>query len=140
VLTNLSYSRYWAQQQSRDAVAVGGGMKLTGGDGATADLISTVERGILVTRFWDIRSVDQRRLLYTGLTRDGTFLIEGGQVTRPVKNLRFNEGPMSMLNKVESIGTAVRIVASEAGGIGEPVVAPPLVVQDFHFTSVSDAV
>ena len=99
-----------------------------------------MERGILVTRFWDIRPVDQRRLLYTGLTRDGTFLIEGGQVTRPVKNLRFNEGPMSMLNKVESIGTAVRIVASEAGGVGEPVVAPPLVVQDFHFTSVSGAV
>ena len=140
VLTNLAYSRYWARQQSRDPVAVGGGMKLTGGDGTTADLIGTVERGILVTRFWYIRPVDQRRLLYTGITRDGTFLIEGGQVTRPVKNLRFNESLMSMLNKVEAIGTAVRIVASEAGGIGDPVVVPPLVVQDFHFTSVSDAV
>ncbi len=140
VLTNLAYSRYWAQRQNREPVAPGGGLKLAGGQGTAADLIQTVDRGILVTRFWYIRPLSQKRLIYTGLTRDGTFLIEGGRVTRPVKNLRFTENVMSVLNRVEAIGAAVRTIASEAGEVGEPVVAPPLVVRDFHFTSVSEAV
>jgi predicted Zn-dependent protease len=91
VLVNLAYDRYWAGQQEREPTSLGGGIKLTGGTGATEDLIQTVERGLLVTRFWYIRSVDSRTLTYTGLTRDGTFLIENGQVSRPVNNLRFNE-------------------------------------------------
>ncbi len=140
VLTNLAYSRYWAARQGRDALPFAGGIKLTGGDGTVDDLIGTVQQGLLVTRFWYIRVVDRRTMLYTGLTRDGTFLIENGQVTRAVRNLRFNESPFSMLNNIEAVGSAVRVVASESGGAGAPVVVPPLVVRDFHFTSVSDAV
>ncbi|KPJ86431.1 MAG: hypothetical protein AMS18_15595 [Gemmatimonas sp. SG8_17] len=140
LLRNLARSRYWAQQRGREAIALGGGIKLTGGDATTADLISSVDRGLLVTRLSHIRAVDQRSFVYTGLTRDGTFLIENGQVVRPVSNLRFVENPLAMLNKIETIGTAVRVVAAESGGIGAAVVVPPLVVRDFHFTSVSEAV
>jgi predicted Zn-dependent protease len=84
--------------------------------------------------------VDPRTLKYTGLTRDGTFLIENGRVTAAVKNLRFNESVLAMLNNVEAMGEAERVVASESGGLGPAVVVPPLVVRDFHFTSISDAV
>ncbi|MGH7458750.1 MAG: metallopeptidase TldD-related protein, partial [Longimicrobiaceae bacterium] len=74
------------------------------------------------------------------LTRDGTFLIEGGRVTSAVKNLRWNESPVFMLNNIEMMGRPVRISASESGGAGPAVVVPPLKVRDFTFTSLSDAV
>ena len=138
-LRNLAHSRYWAQQQGRDPVATGGGLKLTGGDGSVADLIGTVDRGLLVTRLWHVQAIEQTSLECTGFTRDGTFLIENGQIVRPVRNLRFVQSPVVVLNKVEAIGTAVRVVSSESGGIGDAVVVPPLVVSDFHFTSVSAA-
>ena len=74
----------------------GGGTATHGGDDRVAR-----QRGMLVTRFWYIRAVDPRTILYTGLTRDGTFLIENGKITRPVKNFRFNESPIFMLNNLE---------------------------------------
>jgi predicted Zn-dependent protease len=87
-----------------------------------------------------LQAVDPRRLQYTGLTRDGTFLIENGQVTGAVKNLRFNENLSGILNRIDAIGTSERVVASESGGLGPAVVVPPLVVRDFLFTTVLDAV
>jgi predicted Zn-dependent protease len=81
--------------------------------------------------------VDPRTLLLTGLTRDGTFLIEDGKISKPVQNLRFNESPLFMLNNVEMIGRPVRIAGTESGG---NVVLPPLKVREFNFTSVSEAV
>ncbi len=65
--------------------------------------------GILVTRFWYIRAVDRRTILYTGLTRDGTFLIENDKVTRPIKNFRFNESPIFFLNHLQAMGSTIRI-------------------------------
>ncbi len=140
VLTNLAFDRFWANEQEREPTPPGGGIMLRGGSGTTEDLVKTVERGLLVTRLWYIRPVDLRTLTYTGLTRDGTFLIENGRVTRPVSNLRFIESPLSMLTRVAEVGSSVRVVASESGGAGSPVVTPPLVIGDFHFTSVSEAV
>jgi predicted Zn-dependent protease len=140
VLRNLAYNRYWAEKQGTRPVPLAGGIRMEGGEGTVADLVATVERGLLVTRFWYIRGVDRRTLLFTGLSRDGTFLIEDGRVAGAVKNLRFNESPIAMLNNVESIGAPVRVVASESGGLGAAVVVPPLVVRDFRFTAVSDAV
>jgi len=95
-----------------------------------------VEHGLLVTRFWYLRSVNPQTLQYTGLTRDGLFLIENGKVTSPVVNFRFNESPLRMLQNVVKMGVPVRA----QGGEGEGMIAPPLVVKDFPFTSVSDAV
>lgn len=140
MLQNLAFDRYWAGQQGRDSLPFAGGIKMEGGEGTIDDLVSGVQRGLLVTRFWYIRGVDQRSMRYTGLTRDGTFLIENGQVTRSVKNLRFNQSILDMLQNVEAVGSPTRVVASEAGGLGPAVVVPPVVVRDFEFTAVSDAV
>lgn len=143
VLKNLAYDRFWAEKQGVAPAPFAGGFRLQGtGSGASLDeLIKTVERGLLVTRFWYIRGVDQRTLLYTGITRDGVFLIERGAVTRAVNNFRFNESPIAMLNNVVAIGRPERVSASESGDVGgAAVVVPPLVVRDFTFTSVSEAV
>jgi predicted Zn-dependent protease len=145
VLKRLAYDRYWAQRQNVEPTPLAGGFRLQGsgsGPGATLDeLIKTVDRGLLVTRFWYIRAVDQRTLLYTGITRDGVFLIERGEVSRAVRNFRFNESPITMLNHLVAVGRPERVSSSESGDVGGPaVVVPPLVVRDFTFTSVSEAV
>lgn len=140
VVTNLNYDRYWAQKKGVSPTASGGSLKMSGGLSSLEAMISSTPRGLLVTRFWYLRPVDQRTILYTGLTRDGTFLIEGGKITRAVKNLRFNDSPVFMLNNLEALGTPVRVSASEDGGPGQAVMVPPLKVRDFNFTSLSDAV
>lgn len=90
-----------------------------------------------MSRLWYLRQVDPRTVLYTGLTRDGTFLIENGKVTKAVKNLRFNESPLFLLNNVEMLGRAERVAGNESGG---NMVFPTLKVKEFDFTSLSDAV
>jgi predicted Zn-dependent protease len=139
VLRNLAYSRFWAQRQGRTPTAFTSGYYMAGGDATVDEMVASTERGLLVTRFWYIRSVDPRTLLYTGLTRDGTFLIEGGRVTRAAKNMRWNESPIFILNSVEMMGRPTR-VANDSGGTGPAVVVPALKVRGFTFTSVSDAV
>jgi predicted Zn-dependent protease len=153
VVRNLAYDRYWAQKQGVEPnVAAGGGgfggygaglpggLTMAGGDASLEELIASTRRGLLVTRFWYIRPVDPRTILYTGLTRDGTFLIENGKIVRAVKNLRFNESPIFMLNNLEALGRPVRVSASEGGGPGAAIVVPPIRVRDFNFSSVSDAI
>jgi predicted Zn-dependent protease len=115
-------------------------MRMSGGSATLEELIASTQRGILVTRLWYIRPVDQRTILYTGLTRDGTFLIENGKVTKPIKNMRWNESPVFMLNNIEAMGVPVRVSASESGSPGQAVVVPPIKARDFNFTSLSDAV
>jgi len=140
IVKNLAYDRYWAQKQGKEPMPLIRGLRMSGGSGGVDDLVAGTERGILVTRFWYIRPVDPRVLLYTGLTRDGTFLIENGKVTKAVKNFRFNESPVLMLNNLEAMGDPVRVSASEDGGPGFPIVVPPIRVHDFNFTSLSDAI
>ena len=140
VVRTLNYDRYWAQQKGVEPTAAGGGLRLMGGEASLDDLIRSTERGVLVTRFWYIRPLDQRTILYTGLTRDGTFLIENGRVTRPVKNMRFNESPVTMLANVEMLGRPVRAAGSESGDIGAAIMVPPIKTRDFNFQSISDAV
>jgi predicted Zn-dependent protease len=144
VLKNLAYDRFWADKKGVPPTPSAQGLRLSGGTATQDELIARVERGLLVTRFWYIRSVDPRTLLFTGLTRDGVFLIEQGKVTRAVRNFRFNESPMAMLNNVVALGRPERVAAGEGGGggfgFGSAMVVPPLVVRDFTFTSVSEAV
>jgi predicted Zn-dependent protease len=141
ILKTLNYDRFWAAKQGKEPTAAAfGAMRLMGGDSSIADMIASTERGILVTRFWYIRPVDQRTILYTGLTRDGTFLIENGKVSHAIKNFRYNESPIFMLNNVEAFGTPVRVSASEDSSPGAAIIMPPLKVRDFNFTSLSDAV
>ena len=143
VLKNLAYDRFWADKQGVKPAPFAGGFRLeSAGAAATVEeLIKGVERGLLVTRFWYIRAVDQRTLLFTGITRDGVFLIEHGEVSHAVNNFRFNESPVAILNNLVAVGRPERVSSSESGDVGGPaVVVPPLVVRDFTFTSVSEAV
>ncbi len=141
ILKSFSYDRFWAGKQGKVPTnsggggrggGGGGGLKFVGGSKSTEELIAGCERGILVTHFFYIRSLDQRTVMLTGLTRDGTFLIEKGKITAAVKNFRWNESPLFMLSKIEEIGKAERTSAGQ--------VMPSLRVKDFNFTSLSDAV
>jgi len=134
ILKNLAYTRFWAEKQGVRPTGgpLAGGLALTGGTKSTEEIIAGCARGILVTHFFYIRSLDPRTVLQTGLTRDGTFLIENGKITRALKNFRWNESPLLMLSRLEDIG---RPEPTEAGRL-----MPALRVRDFNFTSLSDAV
>jgi predicted Zn-dependent protease len=131
VVKNMFYSRFWAQKNNVAPTAFPSSFIMTGGTQSTAELIKSTAKGILVTRLWYIREVDPQTLLYTGLTRDGTFYIENGAIKFPIKNMRFNESPIIMLNNVEAIGRPQRLANC---------LVPPLKIRDFTFTSLSDAV
>ena len=136
-IANLEYSRFWAQKQGKRAVGSPGNLLMAGGTKSTAELVKTTQKGILVTRTWYIRMVDPQTVLLTGLTRDGTFYIENGQIKYPVKNFRFNESPVIMLNNIEELGKPVRVAGDESSMV---MMIPPMKLRDFTFTSLSDAV
>lgn len=133
----LQYSRFWAKEKGQKAVGQPGNIVMEGGSASTMDMVRSTKRGLLVTRTWYIRMVDPQTVLLTGLTRDGTFYIENGKILYPVKNFRFNESPVIMLNNVEEFGRPERLGDDEAPLI---MVIPPMKVRDFTFTSLSDAV
>ncbi len=137
VLKKLYYSRFWAQKQGKQATGFPSSVKLEGGTTSMDDLIKSTARGVLVTRLWYLREVDPRTILYTGLTRDGTFLIENGKISKAIKNFRFNDSPLFLLSNLEAMSPAVRLAGTEAGGA---VVMPAIKAKDFNFTSLSDAV
>jgi predicted Zn-dependent protease len=132
VLKQLAYNRFWANRQGKTPTGGAGSLRLDGGTQSLDEIIAGTERGVLVTHCWYIRPVDQRTLVFTGLTRDGTFLIENGKLARPIKNFRFNESPLFMLNNLDAIGRPVRTSGGDA--------MPPIRVRDFNFASLSDAV
>ena len=131
VVNNLFYDRYWAQQKGVEPVPFPSNGIMEGGDASLEDLIKDTKKGVLVTRLWYIRTVDPQTLLYTGLTRDGTFFIENGKIKHPIKNFRFNESPIIMLNNLEALGQQVRVNGS---------LIPYMKIRDFTFSSLSDAV
>lgn len=133
----LHYSRYWAQKQGKKAIGQPGNLIMAGGDKSTMDLVKGTRKGVLVTRTWYIRMVDPQTVLLTGLTRDGTFYIENGEIKYPIKNFRFNESPAIMLNNIEEIGKPVRVGDDESPFV---MMIPPMKIRDFTFSSLSDAV
>jgi PmbA protein len=104
-----------------------------GGDKSVDDMIRSTERGILVTRFWYIREVEPYEKVLTGMTRDGTFLVENGRVTGGIRNFRFNQSIIEALAKVEMLGPAVRATGEESFEM----VVPPMKIRDFHFSEVT---
>jgi len=106
---------------------------IAGGGHSVEEMVASTERGILVTRLWYIREVDPYEKIFTGMTRDGTFLVEGGRVTAGVRNFRFNVGLMEMLSNVEAIGEAVRASGEETFDM----VAPAMKVRGFNFTEAT---
>jgi PmbA protein len=141
---NLVYSRATAKKMK--AKPTGHGFSLpneygeapmnlvfSGGNKTTEEMIKTTERGILVTRLWYIREVDAYEKILTGMTRDGTFLIENGKIAGGVRNFRFNESVIEMLAKVDMMGIPVRAAGEESFEM----VVPPMKVRDFHFSEVT---
>ncbi|HLL94021.1 MAG TPA: TldD/PmbA family protein [Spirosoma sp.] len=137
VVKNLSYSRFWAQKQGRKALPSPNNVIMAGGTASLEDMIKSTQRGILVTKLWYIRPVDPQTILLTGLTRDGTFYIENGRIKHPVKNFRFNESPIIMLNNLETLGKPERVLSTESN---QSYLIPPMKIREFTFTSLSDAV
>ena len=136
-IANLNYGRYWADKQGKTANAGPGNLIMSGGTKSISELVRETERGILVSRTWYIRMVDPQTVLLTGLTRDGTFYIENGELKYPLKNFRFNESPVIMLNNIDELGRPVRVGGDETN---LSMMIPPMRLRDFTFTSLSDAV
>jgi predicted Zn-dependent protease len=139
-LMNLSRSRFWAAQNNQQALPSASNLIMAGGNSSLEQMIASTRRGVLITRFWYIRGLNPRTISYTGLTRDGTFLIENGRITRPVTNFRFNQSLVDMLRNVEMLGQSVRVAASESSSVSTPIVVPAMKVSKFNLSSVSDAI
>ena len=137
VVKNLAYSRFWAKEKGMKPTPFPNNLIMAGGTSSLEDMIKSTRRGILVTKLWYIRTVDPQTLLLTGLTRDGTFFIEDGKIKYPVKNFRFNESPIIMLNNLEALGKPERTVSTESD---RNYLIPPMKIREFTFTSLSDAV
>ena len=135
MLENLEYSRFWAQERKREPTPgpVNYIMQSTQPPVALPDMIKDMKRGLLISRFWYVRLVDPRMIVLTGLTRDGLWWIENGEVRHPVRNLRFNQSVLAMLApwNVEAVGASQRL---------SPFMVPPLQLGSFTFTSMSDAI
>src|SRR5207237_2147955 len=106
---------------------------VAGGNTSLYDMIRATKRGILLTRVWYVREVDPMQKIETGMTRDGTFLVEDGQIKSGVKNFRFNESLLEMLRNVVALGPAVRTAGEE----GFPAVVPAMKVENFNFSSTT---
>jgi predicted Zn-dependent protease len=136
VLKQLAYDRFTAKQQKIKRIATIEAPCLSASGpaaGKTQDLIKRCERAILVTNFWYIRTVNPTDLTLTGMTRDGTFLVEDGQITSAVRNFRFHESPLRVFKRVDAFTEPVEAVTSETGKM----LVPAMILRDFYFSSVT---
>jgi predicted Zn-dependent protease len=138
VLTTLAYERnIYALPRlgENQGFPNTGAYRMSGGTTSVEEMIGTTKRGLLVTRFSNVQMIDPGSLLATGLTRDGLWLIEDGKIAKAVKNFRFTESPLFVLNSLEQLGEPVPVFNP-----GGPAIVPPLKARDFSFTSLIDAV
>jgi predicted Zn-dependent protease len=142
VVKNLFYDRFWAQKQKKEATATTPNMSLVmeGGTMSMDQMIKTTKRGLLVSFFWYIRPVDNMTLLNTGMTRDGLFLIENGEIVAPVQNFRWNESPAVSFNNITGLGPSIPMHTGEAYDNPGTALVPAMRLEDFTMTSVSPAV
>ena len=142
VVKNLYYDRYWAAQQKKTPTGTSPTMSLVmeGGTATIDEMIKATKRGLLVSFFWYIRPVDQMTLLNTGMTRDGLFLIENGEIVGPVQNFRWNESPAVSFNNITKLGRPVPMHTGEAYDNPGTALVPPMMLEDFTMTSISPAV
>lgn len=143
VVENLTYSRFWAKQKGKEPTPgpVNGIIESSQPPVSLDDMIKSMDRGLLLGRFWYIRGLDPRTVMQTGLTRDGIWYIEKGKIQYPVKNFRFNQSVMQLLapGNIDMIGKSERVGSSEGQG-GNAALIPALKVKEFHFSSQSEAV
>ncbi|HEY6537915.1 MAG TPA: metallopeptidase TldD-related protein [Candidatus Dormibacteraeota bacterium] len=139
VQQDLICPRRWAQDHGHVVRPDVDNLTMRGTDTTLEEMIASTERALLVTSLWYIRDVDPATLLLTGLTRDGVFLIERGEVVGAVNNFRFNESPVGALQRTVEIGRP-EIAYSREIGDAAFIKAPPIRVEDFFMSSVSDAI
>jgi predicted Zn-dependent protease len=142
VVKNLFYDRYWAKKQDKPFTPTNPNQSLVmeGGDATVEQMIKSTRRGLLVSFFWYIRPVEQMTLLNTGMTRDGLFLIENGEIAGPVQNFRWNDGPARGFNNVTMLGRSVPMHTGEAYDFPGTALVPAMKIEDFRMTSISPAV
>jgi predicted Zn-dependent protease len=142
VIKSLYYDRYWAGRQKKEPTVTGTNMNLVmeGGTTSVDDMIKTTKRGLLVSFFWYIRAVDNMTLLNTGMTRDGLFLIENGEIVAPVQNFRWNESPAVSFNNITALGPSIPMHTGEAYDNPGTALVPAMRLEDFTMTSISPAV
>ncbi|MGW4066634.1 metallopeptidase TldD-related protein [Nocardia grenadensis] len=139
-IADLVYPRATAADYAVSPTVPVQNLLLTGGSAATLDeMIARTERGLLLTTLWYIREVDPATLLLTGLTRDGVYLVENGEVTAAVNNFRFNESPLDLLRRVTEAGATELTLPREWKDWFTRTAMPPLRIPDFHMSSVSRA-
>ncbi len=142
VLKTLAYDRAWAKRQKKDATpsSINQSLVMDGSDMSVEQMIKTTKRGLLVTFFWYIRAVDPQTLLNTGMTRDGLFLIENGEIAGPVQNFRWNMSPLVGYNNITAVGKPVPMHTGESYDGPGTALVPPVRLEDFFMTSISPAV
>jgi predicted Zn-dependent protease len=139
-LAALIQTRHTAALSGLAVTPAIGNLILDGGGTATLDdMIARTARGLLLTCLWYIREVDPQTLLLTGLTRDGIYLVENGEVTAAVNNFRFNESPVGMLARITEAGASQPALSREWGDYFSRTAMPPLRVDGFNMSSVSQA-
>jgi predicted Zn-dependent protease len=140
-LAALLQTRHSARMTEQPVTPAIGNLVLSVDDaqGSTDDLVAGTERGLLLTCLWYIRVVDPQTLLLTGLTRDGVYLVEGGEVTGAVNNFRFNESPVALLDRFSAAGATVPSFSREWGDYFSRTATPALRVPDYNMSSVSQA-
>jgi len=138
VVKNLRASRYWAKKHGGAPIAFPPNILMAGGKGSLQDLIQSTKKGLLVTSFWYVRSVDPQTLMLTGLTRDGVFWIEDGAIAFPVMNFRWNESPAATLQNIELMSQSLRVPPRESAN--PTMMIPAIKVREFNFSSLSEAV
>ncbi len=139
VIDALAYPRAAAAEFDVPVTVPADNLLMTGGTASLADMIAGTERGLLLTTLWYIREVDPAVLLLTGLTRDGVYLIEDGEVTAAVNNFRFNESPLDLLRRATEAGVSEVNLPREWGDWATRAAMPSLRIPDFHMSSVSQA-
>ncbi|BBX62280.1 hypothetical protein MSAS_14540 [Mycobacterium saskatchewanense] len=139
VINALAYPRATAAKFDATVAVAADNLVMTGGSADLADMIAATERGLLLTTLWYIREVDPTTLLLTGLTRDGVYLVEDGEVTAAVNNFRFNESPLDLLRRATEAGSSEPTLPREWGDWVTRAAMPSLRIPDFHMSSVSQA-
>ncbi|MEZ0053467.1 putative Zn-dependent protease [Mycobacterium sp. MAA66] len=135
----LAYPRAAAREFGAPVAVPADNLLMTGGTVDLADMIAGTEHGLLLSTLWYIREVDPAVLLLTGLTRDGVYLIEDGEVTGAVNNFRFNESPLDLLRRATEVGVSEHTLPREWGDWATRAQMPSLRIPDFHMSSVSQA-
>jgi predicted Zn-dependent protease len=139
-LADLVRTRSWAARSQAEARPAVDNLILDGGSGASLEqMIAETERGLLLTCLWYIREVDPQTLLLTGLTRDGVYLVENGQVRGAVNNFRFNESPIDLLGRVTQAGRTEHAISREWSDYFLRTAMPALRIPDFNMSTVSQA-